>query len=265
MAVADLAQSFDVARRRHDQAVGTGDRLDEHRGDSVAAFIHDRLFDLVEAALRELLLAVAFAIEVAAVLVRIEEADDARHARLVRPAARIAGQRDRAGRRAVIRAIADHDLLPSGDHLRDADRVLVRLGAAEGEEEAVEITGREVGQHLAEARAHGRRHSGTGVRELLGLRLDRLDDALVTVADVHAHELRVHVDVALAVGIPEVDAFAAHHRDRIDAPLRRPGKNRVAFGEGDNLLRCHRTDGICNRHSRSPATCHPERSEGSAT
>jgi hypothetical protein len=45
------------------------------------------------------------------------------------------------------------------------------------------------------------------VCQLLSLLLDRLDDPRVAVANVAAHELRVHVEVLLSVGIPEIHAL----------------------------------------------------------
>ena len=89
----------------------------------------------------------------------------------------------------MIGAVAGHDLLPSADDPGDPDGVFVGLGAAECEEEAIEIAGREIGQHLSEARANGAGHPGACVDQLVGLTLDGLDHALVAVADVHAHEL----------------------------------------------------------------------------
>src|SRR5258708_32017313 len=86
----------------------------------------------------------------AAVFVRVEETDHTGDAGLVGPAARIAGERDRAGGGAVIRAKAGHDLLPPADHPGDPDCVFIGFAAAECEEETIEITGGEIGQHLAD-------------------------------------------------------------------------------------------------------------------
>src|SRR5213082_3198868 len=52
--------------------------------------------------------------------------------------------------------------------------------------------------------------------------LDRAHDARIAVADVHAHQLAVEVDEALAFRRPEVDALRSRHRNRIDFRLRRP-------------------------------------------
>ena len=134
----------------------------------------------------------------------------------VRPAARIAGERHRAGRAAVIRAISREDLVPPGERARDLDRVLVRVGAAVGEEEHVDVARREARQLRAQLCARLGRHERARVRQHRRLLGDRARHALVAVADVHAHQLAVEVDVALAFRRPEVDAFRARHRDRID-------------------------------------------------
>src|SRR5947207_2916217 len=90
--IADLAQALEIAIRRDDDAVRSCDRLDENRGDGLRSFVHQCLFDLVEAATREHLVAVALAIEMAAVFVGIEKANDAGKSWFICPAARIAGQ-----------------------------------------------------------------------------------------------------------------------------------------------------------------------------
>src|SRR5206468_12153830 len=74
VAVADLAQSLQISVRRYDQAVRAGDGLDENRRDGVPTFVREDLLDLRETSGGECRVAVALAIEMAAVLVRIEEA-----------------------------------------------------------------------------------------------------------------------------------------------------------------------------------------------
>ena len=98
-------------------------------------------------------------------MIRVEHVDDAGHARLGAPAPRVAGQRHRAVRAAVIRAVARQDLVAAGERARDLDRVLVGFGAAVGEEEHVDVAGRELGELGAELRARLRRHERVGVRE----------------------------------------------------------------------------------------------------
>ena len=48
--------------------------------------------------------------------------------------------------------------------------------------------------------------------------------ALVAMADVDAHQLRVQIKITLARRIPKIHPLTLDHRDRIDSPLRRPGE-----------------------------------------
>src|SRR6185436_14646385 len=85
-------------------------------------------------------------------LVEVGGADDTGDARLRGPAPRVAGERDGARRAAVVRAIAHEDLVAAGHYPRHPDGVLVGLGPAVGEEERVDVAGRDLGQLLAQAR-----------------------------------------------------------------------------------------------------------------
>ena len=84
---------------------------------------------------------------------RVRVADDADEARLVGPAARVAGQRHRPERRAVVGAVAGEDLVATGVVAGELDRVLDRLGAAEREEDLVHVAGQDLGELLAEPAA----------------------------------------------------------------------------------------------------------------
>ena len=106
-------------------------------------------------------------IQPAAIAVRIEHADDAGDARLGGPAARVAGQRDRAGGGAVVRAVARDDLLAAGDPARDLDGVLVGLGAAVGEEGLGQVAGGDLRQHAAQLGADA--GGGRGWRDVADL------------------------------------------------------------------------------------------------
>ncbi len=229
--VADLAQALQVAIGRDDDAVRAGDRFEEEGSHGVRAFAHQHLLDLIEALAGEYFVAVALVIQRAAILVRVEDVDDAGDAGLVGPAALVAGEGDGPRSCAVIRAIAGDDLLPPGELPRHFDRVLVGFGPAEGEEEFLEVARHHFGQFPADLGAYSRGHAWPGVHQLFGLRFDRVNYAPVAVADVDAHQLRVEIEVSLAVGVPEVDAFALRHRDRVDGALRRPRKERMLFGE----------------------------------
>ena len=183
-------------------------------------------------------------------VIRIQDVDDARQSRFGRPPPRIAGQRDRTGRPAVVRAIERQDLVAPGIPARDLDRVLVGFGAAVGEEERVDVARRDLGELDPQPRPRLGRHERVRVGECRRLILDGLDDPLVAVADVDAHQLAVEVDEALAFRGPEVDALGARDRNRIDLRLRRPLVDRVLAGQGDDVFAGHgrRGYGRCGCH-----------------
>ena len=167
---------------------------------------------------------------------------------LVRPAAWIAGQVDRGVGGAVVRAIPRQDLLPSGERLRDPDRVLVRLRAAEREEGLLEVARPERGELLSQPCSGLVRHERRDVGEFLRLPRDRVGDALVPVPDVHAHQLRVEVEIPRVVDVPEVHALGSIHRDRRSLRLGLPVVEGVALrllddlGGGQRLDFAHRLD-----------------------
>ena len=72
---------------------------------------------------------------------RIGIPDNADQPGFRRPAAGIAGERHRTHRRPVIRPVPGEDLVSAGVLASDLDRVLDGLGAAEREEDLVEISG----------------------------------------------------------------------------------------------------------------------------
>ena len=92
--VADLADRLQVAVGRRDDAVRARHRLEDDRGDGVRPLVLEDLLEVRRARADRARIGVAGR---TAVRVRVEHAHDAGHARLDRPAARIAGQRDRAG------------------------------------------------------------------------------------------------------------------------------------------------------------------------
>ena len=143
-----------------------------------------------------------------------------------------------APRRAVIRAIAGHDLLATRELARELDRVLVRFGAAVGEEEDVDVAGHDLGQLGAQACARLGGHERVGVGDLPPGR-DGLDHLRIAVADVDAHELAVEVEIAGAIGRVEIDALGAIDRDGIHGSLRRPFIERMLAAQRDDLFRAH--------------------------
>src|SRR6202040_4352318 len=86
-------------------------------------------------------------------VVRVEHMHHARNARLRSPSAGIAGKTDRSSSRAVIRAIARHDLVASSKEACDLYGVLVGLSPPVGEEERINVPRSDFGELRAEPRA----------------------------------------------------------------------------------------------------------------
>ena len=84
----------------------------------------------------------------------------------------------------MIRAVERDDLVTAGEPARDLDGVLVRLGAAVGEEERVDVAWCDRGELGAQLRARLGGHERIGVGERRRLLLDGADHALVAMADV---------------------------------------------------------------------------------
>jgi hypothetical protein len=123
---------------------------------------------------------------------------------------------------------------------RDLEGVLVGFGAAVGEEEDVDIARRDRRELGAKTRARlGGHPSRRHIAEPRGLVLDRLDHARIAVADIHAHQLAVEVDVALPSGRLEVDALGAIDRNRINRTLDGPFGDGVLLRERDDLVASH--------------------------
>ncbi len=246
MRVADPAQPLHVAVGRDEDSVRADDRLHDDGRDGVAAFVADDLLGVAEDGVHGLGVLLPPAME-------IRDAHDAGNARLRGPAPGIPGERERTRRPPVIRTIAHEDLVAPGDDTRHADRVLHRFRAAVREEEGVDVAGRDLGQLRPKPRPHFRGHEGIGVGQGGRLLLDGLHHLGMGVADVRAHELAVEVQVALAFGRPEVDAFRARDRDGVDLGLRRPLEHRVLAAEGDDLLAAQVTHDFRSfgRHQRA--------------
>ena len=143
--VAELANAFEISIGRNENAVCSGDRLEDERGDGLRAFELNRLLDRGERSFGRFPSALD-------AMIRIEHVNDARNARLGGPSAGIAGKSHRSGGCTVIGAVAREDLVASGEEARELDRVLVGFGPAVGEEEGVDIA-EQFGKLRAKARA----------------------------------------------------------------------------------------------------------------
>ena len=253
--VTDLAQTLHVAVGRDEDPVRADDGLDDDGRDGLRALVHEDVLGGLQDLADRIRVLLAPAVEV-------RDADDARDARLGGPAPWVAGQRDRPGRAAVVGAVADGDLVAARVHPGDLDRVLVRLGAPVREEERVDVARRELGELGAQPRARLGRHERVGVGERRRLLRDGLDDALVAMADVRAHQLAVEVEVALALGRPEPAALGAGNGDRIDLRLGRPFEDRVALGQLDDLVAGHRSGRGADTHGFTSSRTAPRPARG---
>ena len=99
MPIADLAHRAQVAVGRHDDAVGAGDRLEDDGGHRVRPFVLQDLLQMRAARAHRTRIRMAGR---TAVRVRIEHAHHARQTGLGGPAPGVAGERDGAGRGAVV-------------------------------------------------------------------------------------------------------------------------------------------------------------------
>src|SRR5581483_7762839 len=100
---------------------------------------------------------------------------------------------------------AHHRILP-----RELDRGLGRLRAAGDEERALEARAREPRYEIRELDVRlVLEYRSARIGDLPRLLGHGADDALVAVADVADDRTRGSIDVALALGIPEVNALGA--------------------------------------------------------
>ncbi len=230
---AQRPHALQVAGRRHEHAVGADDRLEDDRRDRAGALERDDLLEVRERTLGLLLGRVR--VERRAVRVRPEEVRDRPVGGLVRPAARVARERDRRGGAAVVAAVHRQHLAPAGHGTGHAHGVLVGVGPAVGEEHLVEVAGRHLGDAPGELAAHVVRHRRLDRREAPRLLLDRRDEVGVLVPEVEVHELRAEVEVRVARVVPERRALARRDGQRVDEGLRAPRVEDVRAVVGAHL------------------------------
>jgi len=117
--------------------------------------------------------------------------------------------------------------VPAGGRAGELDRVLDRLGAAEGEEDLVHVAGQDLGQLGSQPGADLGGERGLDVLQLGSLRRDGVDHPAVAVADVDRHQLAVEIEDPAALGRVQVDALGVVDRDRVDGALDGPREERV--------------------------------------
>ena len=174
------------------------------------------------------------------VAVRVRDVPHLRHERLERLAdLRDPVDRERAHRRAVIGRLPRDRLVPPRrpvahpvELARELPRGLDRLRAAGDEEDAVQVSRRELGDlggelDCARMRVRPVRVEGQ-LAHLVERRLAHL--LAVAVADVDREEPGERVEVALAVGVPEVAAVAADDDRHVVAAHAREVQPEVVLG-----------------------------------
>ena len=221
MPVARLADRLEVAVGRDDDPVRADDRLEDHRGDGVRALVLEDLLEVRRARADRARIRMAGG---AAVGVGVEHPHDARQPGLGVPAARVAGERDRAGRWRRGSCGSARSTLCRPVTQR-ATLIAFSFASAPPfvKNDIFRLPGVTSASIRAERRARLGRHRRPDRAELLGLLLDRRDHLRVPVADRDVDELRGEVEVALAVVVPEVAALGAGDRNRVDRALHRPG------------------------------------------
>ncbi len=232
--VAEFADAGQVAGRRHEYSVGADDRLDDDRRDRCGAFEHDDVLEVLEGALG--LLLGRGRVEGRPVQVGAEEVRDGRVARLVRPAARVAGERDRGGGSTVVRPVHRQHLAATGDAAGHSHGVLVGVRSAVGEEDLVQVSRSHSCDEACELAAHVAGHRGLDGGEAPRLLLDGANEVGVLVAEVQVDELRAEVEVGVAFVVPEGGAFASRDGQWIDLGLSAPGVEDVVAVVGAHLL-----------------------------
>ena len=153
------------------------------------------------------------------------------------PAARLSGQADGPGGRAVIGTITNQNFLPPGGQARNPHGMFIRLRPAQRQKRPFERTGADLGQELMQPGprlGHEMRHH---IGQLLGLLPNGGQHTRIPVADIDAHQLRVEVKKAFAVGRPEVHALSVVNAERLHRLLRRPFVQAVLPSQAYNLVR----------------------------
>ena len=172
------------------------------------------------------------------VAIRLWRKDNARAfaCGLHRPAPRIAGRRNRAHRRTVIRAVARDDLRLAGKHAGNLEGRFIGLGAAGGEEEFLQPRRQNLKQFGAQLRARRRCITGRNVGQLPRLLGNGFDHTRILVAEIDAHQLRAEVEIALARAIRDPATLGVGDVERLPGFLEAPGAVVGCAGEAAGLL-----------------------------
>src|SRR5215468_10097038 len=122
----------------------------------------------------------------------------------------------------MVRTITCDDLMAPREEACDFDRVLVGFSTPVGEKKGVNVTGCDFRKLGSQARARLMRHERVGIGKRLCLLSDRRYHTLITVPNVHRHQLAVKVDETLSLWRPKINALGTRDGNRIDLRLCRP-------------------------------------------
>src|SRR5919205_1840874 len=230
--VAQCADAFEIAGGGYQDAGRAGDGFQQHGRNRLWALGLDDAPQVVQGTLRFLFR--RFGPELGAVEVRAEDVDVAAGI-FVGNAPPVTGGHDRRAGVAVVGAVPGDDLVSPGVQPGHPDGVLVRVGAAVGEEHLLHVR-RCMGQDLGRCRGP----DVVGVRRCHGgeagsLLCDGRNDLGVLVADVGVHQLAGEVKVRVAVVVPHGAPGTAGDRHRVEGLLRRPGVEDVRPVQGDDV------------------------------
>src|SRR5699024_2970153 len=194
--VTNGAHAGEVAVRGHQNAIGADDGFQNDGGNGVRAFHHDRVAQMLQRAFAFFLF--TGGVEGRAVGIGAPEMHDAGYGGFGAPAARVAGQRNRAGGGAVVAAVGGQYFLPTGVVAGHAHGVFVGFGAAVGEKHLVESIRGDRADQACGFGAHVVGKWRRDVGQAFGLGLDGGDQLRMLVTEVEIDQLRGKIQIAVA-------------------------------------------------------------------
>eukprot|EP00906_Rhabdomonas_costata_P014850 RCo021303 len=238
--ITEFPNALQVSIWGNDDPIGARDGLQEHTGNVLRSFELQHLLHLVQALLRESLVSVlSLAEQLATVLVRVHDSHHPRHSRFCWPPPRVTREGDRSKGGPVVGAVPDDDFIAPRIESRQFDGVLVGLRPSQGEEHPRQPRRGVPHQLSHQLGSRLGRHGGSGVGEGVRLRLDRGNHLGMAMTNIAAHQLRVHVQVTLAIRVPKVHPLGPFHGNGVDCLLRRPRPQAVLLAEVNHFLCAH--------------------------
>src|SRR5258708_2811131 len=160
--------------------------------------------------------------EQAAIAVWIVKMDYPGNSRLVRQPSRIAASFLCAEPLPMKGPETAQDFLASGILSGDLHGTFIGFSATEAKKCLLQLAGGNLCQLFSQPSPRIGGDARIHIRKLLGLLFDGVDNVAVTMSNVNVHQLGIEIQVAFAVGIPEVNALAAYRRNGVNRILRSP-------------------------------------------